>query len=201
MSKTFKLGEIKLDLPRGIVLVLLVLNLVAGWFVFFPLGGSAQDMDAQLSALRGQAKERRISLDRTKKLTANMDRGRKEGDDFVGAYFLSRPTTYSTVVDEVASMAKRAGVRVKEHGFVEDPVEGSDEMSMLSINGNYEGTYADLLHFLREVDMAPRLVIIEALSASPQQGSGVLNINMRANTFIREAPLAVVVAQNGGGAR
>ena len=147
-----------------------------------------------------------MSLDKTKKLTTNMDRGRKEGDEFVGTYFLSRPTTYSTVVDELSGMAKRAGVRIKEHGFVEDPVEGSDELSMLSVNGNYEGTYADLLHFLREVDKAPRLVTIEALSASPQQGTGVLNINMRANTFIREAPLTMTtttttVAQSSGGAR
>ena len=41
MPKPFKLGEIKLDLPRGIVLLLLVLNLVAGWFVFSPFGVSA----------------------------------------------------------------------------------------------------------------------------------------------------------------
>jgi Tfp pilus assembly protein PilO len=195
MPKNFKL-----DLPRIIVLVLLGLNLVAGWFVYMPFGGSAQDMEGQLSGLRAQAKERRMSLDRTKKLTSNMDRGRTEGDQFVATYFLSRPTTYSTVVDELSGMAKRAGVRVKEHGFVEDPVEGSDELSMLSVNGNYEGTYADLLHFLREVDKAPRLVTIESLSASPQQGSGVLSINMRANTFIREAPLATV-AQNLGGGR
>lgn len=195
MPKNFKL-----DLPRIIVLVLLGLNLVAGWFVYMPFGGSAQEMEGQLSGLRAQAKERRMSLDRTKKLTSNMDRGRTEGDQFVATYFLSRPTTYSTVVDELSGMAKRAGVRVKEHGFVEDPVEGSDELSMLSVNGNYEGTYADLLHFLREVDKAPRLVTIESLSASPQQGSGVLSINMRANTFIREAPLATV-AQNLGGGR
>lgn len=195
MPKNFKL-----DLPRIIVLVLLGLNLVAGWFVYMPFGGSAQEMEGQLSGLRAQAKERRMSLDRTKKLTSNMDRGRTEGDQFVATYFLTRPTTYSTVVDELSGMAKRAGVRVKEHGFVEDPVEGSDELSMLSVNGNYEGTYADLLHFLREVDKAPRLVTIESLSASPQQGSGVLSINMRANTFIREAPLATV-AQNLGGGR
>jgi Tfp pilus assembly protein PilO len=195
MPKNFKL-----DLPRAIVLVLLVLNLVAGWFVYQPFGGSAEEMEAQLSALRNQARERRASLERTKKLTANMDRGRNEGDQFLATYFLSRSTTYSTVVDELSSMAKRAGVRVREHGFVEDPVEGSDELSMLSVNGNYEGTYADLLHFLREVDKAPRLLIIEALSASPQQGTGVLNINMRANAFVREAPWTAV-AQNGGGVR
>ncbi len=195
MPKNFKL-----DLPRLIVLVLLGLNLVAAWFVYQPIGGSAEEIEAQLSALRNQARERKSSLERTKKLTANMDRGRNEGDQFLAGYFLSRSTTYSTVVDELSSMAKRAGVRVREHGFVEDPVEGSDELSMLSVNGNYEGTYADLLHFLREVDKAPRLIIIEALSASPQQGTGVLNINMRANTFVRESPLSEV-AQNTGGAR
>lgn len=34
MPKNFRL-----DLPRAIVLVLLVLNLVAGWFVYSPFGG------------------------------------------------------------------------------------------------------------------------------------------------------------------
>ena len=195
MPKNFKL-----DLPRLIVLVLLGLNLVAGWFVYAPWGGSAGEMEAQLRALRSQARDRNSSLERTRQLTANMDRGRSEGDQFLTTYFLNRSTTYSTVVDELSGMAKRAGVKVREHGFIEDPVEGSNELSMLSVNGNYEGTYADLLHFLQEVDKAPRLLIIEAVSASPQQGTGVLNINMRANTFVREAALPVL-AQNPGGAR
>ncbi|MCX6587365.1 MAG: hypothetical protein NTX13_12420 [Acidobacteria bacterium] len=195
MPKNFKL-----DLPRLIVLVLLGLNLVAGWFVYAPWGGSAGEMEAQLRALRSQARDRNSSLERTRQLTAKMDRGRSEGDQFLTTYFLNRSTTYSTVVDELSGMAKRAGVKVREHGFIEDPVEGSNELSMLSVNGNYEGTYADLLHFLQEVDKAPRLLIIEAVSASPQQGTGVLNINMRANTFVREAALPVL-AQNPGGAR
>jgi Tfp pilus assembly protein PilO len=195
MPKNFKL-----DLPRLIVLVLLGLNLVAGWFVYAPWGGSAGEMEAQLRALRSQARDRNSSLERTRQLTAKMDRGRSEGDQFLTTYFLNRSPTYSTVVDELSGMAKRAGVKVREHGFIEDPVEGSNELSMLSVNGNYEGTYADLLHFLQEVDKAPRLLIIEAVSASPQQGTGVLNINMRANTFVREAALPVL-AQNPGGAR
>ena len=195
MPKNFKL-----DLPRLIVLVLLGLNLVAGWFVYAPFGGSAGEMEAQLGSLRTQARDRSSSLERTRQLTTKMDRGRSEGDQFLSTYFLNRSTTYSTVVDELSGMARRAGVKVREHGFIEDPVEGSNELSMLSVNGNYEGTYADLLHFLQEVDKAPRLLIIEAVSASPQQGTGVLNINMRANTFVREAALPVL-AQNPGGAR
>lgn len=192
------LRNYKLDPPRLAVLVLLALNLVAAWFVYFPVGGSATEMEARLSGLRHQVSTHKGSLDRARRVTSNVDRGRKEGDDFLGQYFLSRPTTYSTVVDELATMAKRSGVQVKEHSFNEDPVEGSDELSMLSVNGNYEGTYADLLHFLREIDKAPRLLIIESLAASPQQGSGVLNINLRINTFVREAqPSAIAAAFRG----
>jgi hypothetical protein len=65
---------------------------------------------------------------------------------------------------------------------------------MVSITAGYEGSYADLLHFLRELDKANRLVIIESLAASPQQGTGVLNISLRLNTFIRETPVAAQLA-------
>ena len=78
MPKNFKL-----DLPRLIVLVLLGLNLVAGWFVYAPWGGSAGEMEAQLRALRSQARDRNSSLERTRQLTAKMDRGRSEGDQFL----------------------------------------------------------------------------------------------------------------------
>ena len=76
-----------------------------------------------------------------------MDKGRTQGDEFLGRYFLSRPTTYSTLVGELNQLAKSAGVRPKEQSFNEEEVEGSDELGMVSITAGYEGSYADLLHF------------------------------------------------------
>ena len=166
--------------------VLLTLNLVAGYFVYNPWGGSAEEMEQRLSDLRRQVAARHAGLQRTKQLAAKIDKGRTQGDDFLGRYFLSRPTTYSTVVNELHLMAKAAGVRVKEHAYSEEEVEGSDELTMLAITASYEGNYADLLHFLRELDKSNRLVIIESLAASPQAGSGVLSVTLRLNTFIRE---------------
>lgn len=174
--------------------ILLLLNMVAGWFVYSPLGGSADEMETRLSDLRGQVKSKLAVLKRSKELAAKVDRGRTQGDEFLGRYFLSRPTTYSTLVGELNQLAKSAGVRPKEQAFNEEEVEGSDELGMVSITAGYEGSYADLLHFLREIDRANRLVIIESLAASPQQGSGILNITLRLNTFIREAPLPAQVA-------
>lgn len=170
--------------------VLLVVNLVAAWFVYNPLGGSADEMEARLTDLQKQVAQRQATLKRSKDLAAKIDKGRVQGDEFLGKYFLSRPTTYSTLVGELNQLAKAAGVRPKEQAFNEEEVEGSEELGMLSITAGYEGTYADLLHFLQEIDKANRLVIIESLAASPQQGSGVLNISLRLNTFIRETPLS-----------
>lgn len=174
--------------------VLLLCNLVAGWFVYSPIGGSAEEMETRLMDLRKQVSSKQAVLKRSKELAAKVDKGRTQGDEFLGRYFLSRPTTYSTLVGELNSLAKAAGVRPKEQAFNEEEVEGSDELGMVSITAGYEGSYADLLHFLRELDKANRLVIIESLAASPQQGTGVLNISLRLNTFIRETPVAAQLA-------
>ena len=175
---------------RVVLGVLLALNLVAGWFVYSPLGGSAEEMETRLSDLQRQVGQKRAGLQRTKELAAKIDKGRTQGDEFLGRYFLSRPTTYSTLVGELNELAKAAGVRPKDQAYNEEEVEGSEELGMLSITAGYEGSYADLLHFLRELDRANRLVIIESLAATPQQGTGVLNITVRLNSFIREVPAA-----------
>jgi Tfp pilus assembly protein PilO len=174
--------------------VLLLLNAIGAWFVYSPFGGSAGEMEARLGDLRTQVAQKQAVLQRSRQLAAKVDKGRTQGDEFLSRYFLSRPTTYSTLVGELNQLAKSAGVRPKEQSYNEEEVEGSDELGMVSITAGYEGSYADLLHFLRELDRANRLVIIESLAASPQQGSGVLNISLRLNTFIRETPLPQVAA-------
>jgi hypothetical protein len=65
-------------------------------------------------------------------------------------------------------------------------VEGSDTLSMLTITANYEGAYADLLHFVHEVDRSPRLLIIESLNAAPLQGGGQLSVSIKLESFVRE---------------
>ena len=47
------------------------------------------------------------------------------------------------------------------------------------ITSEYEGTYPELLRFVNLIHRSPRLLIIETLRATPQQGSaGVLNIGL-----------------------
>jgi len=109
-----------------------------------------------------------------------------QGDEFLSDYFLARRTAYSTLLSELVDAAEKSKIKPKEHAYSTEPVEGSDSLSMMTITANYEGSYENLMHFVHQIDQSPRLLIIEGLNAAPQQGSGVLNVSMKIETFVRE---------------
>ena len=166
--------------------VLLLATIGAAWIVMYPPGGSAADLQRQLAALQTQTAAKRMLLASTRQHVAAVEQGRTEGDKFLSEYFLARRTAYSTLLSELVDAADRAKIKPKEHAYATEPIEGSDSLSMMSISANYEGTYANLMRFVHELDRSPRLLIIEALNAAPQQSGGTLNISMKIDTFVRD---------------
>jgi Tfp pilus assembly protein PilO len=173
-------------LMRTILGLLVVLNLIAAGLVMFPPGGSAEQLEQQLAALQSQALRQRKTLVTTREHVAAVEKGRSQGDDFLGNYFLGRRTAYSTLLVELGEAAKQSQIKAREHSYSTEPIEGSDSLSMMTITANYEGTYKDLMNFVHQVDASPRLLIIESLNAAPQAGSNMLSVNMKLDTFVRE---------------
>ncbi len=187
-------------LQTGVV-ALLVLNLIAAWFVYRPLGGSAQDLEQEAGGLRLQIAQRRTMLQKTRVNVTKVESGRVQGDQFMQGFFLARRTAASAILAELNSAAKEAKVKTKVTSFNEEPIEGSDTLSMMVITSEYEGTYPELLRFVNLIDRSPRLLIIETLRATPQQGSaGVLNIGLKLDAFVREDDgLPVVTPESASG--
>ena len=171
---------------RVLVGILAAANLIAAGLIVFPPGGSAEELERQLASLQTQAASQRPQLVRTRQHVAAVEKGREEGDQFLGSYFLARRTAYSTLLSELVAAADESKIKPKEHAYSTEPIEGSDTLSMMTITANYEGSYANLMRFIHEIDSSPRLLIIEGLNAAPQQGSGILNISMKIDTFVRE---------------
>jgi hypothetical protein len=171
---------------RFAALVLLGANLIALYFIFRPIGGSPSELRAQVADLQTQLRQRRGALERTRTLVAKIEKGREEGNDFMEEYFLPRRAAYSTVLSELMQSAAQAKIRPKESAYASEPVEGSDTLSMMQISANYEGAYADLIRFINLIDKSDNLLIIESLNATPQQGSDVLNVTVKLDTFVRE---------------
>jgi Tfp pilus assembly protein PilO len=171
---------------RVILGVLLLANLVALWMMLFPPGGSLEELENRYLAARQQSVQVTRNLERVRALAAKVQESRAAGDRFFASYFMDRRKAASTIVGELTSLAKQSGIRPKEHSFLMEAVEGSEDLSMMTVNGSYEGSYADLIQFVYRVDRSPRFLIIENLSATPQQGAGLLNVSVRFHVFVRD---------------
>ena len=194
MARSFKP---KLELPanwtrepkfviRAVLGVLLFANLVAAWMVFFPVGGSAERLEEQIATLRTQIQQRQASVKRLEQIVDRVQHAKQGTDTFISSYFLTSRTKSSTVVSELVKLAKESGMKPKEHAFAFDPIEGSDDLSMMTITGGYEGTYGDLVQFINRLDKSPRFLIVDSLNASPIQGSKNLSVALKMNTFVHE---------------
>lgn len=166
--------------------ILILANVIAVGAVIKPWGGSPEELDRQLAQLRSEAQQREVSLERVRKIVATVEKTRAGANGFLDQHFLPRRSAYSTILDALSTMAQEAHVRVKEHSFISEPVEGSGTMEMMVITGNYEGNYANLLEFVHKVDHSSHFITIDTLQATPVQGQPLLNVNMKLNVFVRE---------------
>lgn len=165
---------------------LLLLNLVALWMLISPPGGSAEELEERLMTLRSQLNQKKAVLKQTRGHAEKISLSQTEIQKFESEYFTNRRFASSTFVAELGKAAKDAGIRQKENLFLFDEVEGSEDLSMMTITASYEGTYPDLLHFINNLDRSPRFLILDTLTATPQQGSGILNVTVKLNAFVQE---------------
>ncbi len=175
-------------LVRLILGLLLLGNVAAALILFKPWGGSAEDLERQMSGLRQQVVQRQAMLGRTKALVEKAEKARQEGDKFLDRYVLNRRTAFSTLVAELDRAAVQSGIKSKEKSFQVEPIEGSDTLSMMTVSAGYEANYASLTRYINLLDRSQRFLVIESMQASPQQTGNVLNVNIKLNTFVREGP-------------
>ena len=185
--------------PRAWVPMLLgalaVANLLAGWFVWQTPGGSAGDLETQISASGAQVQRSAANLTRLRALVKKVETARKDQEQFVAHYFIDRRTASSSILTELTQAAAHSGLTPKEHGFSFEPVDGSDVFTMMTITANYEGRYSDLRQFISALDRSERFLIIEDVTAAPQQEPGKLTARFKINAFVRDS--ARIVAPGG----
>ena len=171
---------------RAVLGTLLLLNVIAAVILFKPWGGSAEDLERRLASMRQQLGPQQAALARTKALVEKVEKARSEGDQFMAKYMLDGRNTYSTIIGELDRAASQVGLKPRERQFQSEPIEGSDNLGMMTISANYEGPYLNVTKFINELDRSPRFLIIESLQAAPQPvGTGV-NVNFKLNAFIKD---------------
>lgn len=172
---------------RLIMGVLLAANLVAAAFAFHLFGRSSDEVAQELSTAQTNLVQQRTKLNRTRQITGKVETARSQGDQFLASFMTPRRKTFSAIVAELQQAADAANLKLKEGTIAPlDPVKGSESLSMLTVTAAFEGTYANLVKFVNELDRSPRFVIIESLAATPLPTNNVLAITIKVNTFVRD---------------
>jgi len=190
MLRNFNINVWPPNNPRAIIQLslgtLLAANLVAGYFVIRPIGGAPEDLQQQVVRIGDDIVKQKTNLEATRALSGKIEIGRKEGGDFLSKFFLPRRTAYSTIMTDLYDAANQSKVTPKDSTNNIEPVDGSDSLEMMQITANFEASYDNLLHFVNLIDKTNRLLILEGLNATPQQGAKTLNVMLKLDTYVRE---------------
>jgi Tfp pilus assembly protein PilO len=176
-------GQLKL---RIAVLALILFNAGALYFYLDPPGGSQQDLAAQDQQLRNQIAAMTVQDSRIRLMAARVESGSSQIADFQKQYFLPKRTAYGAVIEEIQRMAQVSGLQERDAGFSEEPIEGTADLSLLNIKANYEGTYPSLMRFLYETDKSPMLLMLDSLTATPEQKNGQISADIRFQAVIQD---------------
>jgi hypothetical protein len=167
--------------------ILLAANLVAASIAFHLFGASPEVLNQQLVAANARLQVDQAKLNRSRLLTSNIGRGKSEGETFLASYFTSRRSTYSTIINEITETARTAGMKMQESTIAPlDPIEGSDDLSMMTISVNFEGGFAPFVKLVNLLDRSSRFLILESMQVAPQPKGDVLNTNLKMHAFIKD---------------
>ncbi len=170
---------------RTVLGVLLVLDAAALFLYFDPPGGSRAELTAESQSLRTSIDTARKQAARLKVIAGKVELGGKESIDFESRYIYPKRLAYESIISEIQRMAQAANLVERDGQWIEEPIEGTADLSLLTNSVNFEGSYASLMRFLYEVDRSPKLLMLDTLTASPQK-AGQITAQVRFQAVIRE---------------
>jgi type IV pilus assembly protein PilO len=202
MPKNFSLGGMKLGasvrdprvVMRVIIGLLLAANLAAAVVAFKPFGGSADDLRRERQRLASQLTKLQERIKSSQELVDKVQTAHTQGDQFLDKYFMDVQTVSTSILVELSQTATEAGIKMGQAQFDHQAIEGSDSLVKWTITVGFDGTYANLVKFINQVDKSPRFLIIESMqAAAPQaQGGQSLNVTLKILAFVKDVPGAAL---------
>jgi Tfp pilus assembly protein PilO len=166
---------------------LAALNVLAIYLYIAPPGGSRRELTIQDESIRRDTQVRRAAAERLKLVSQKVQLGGEQTSRFSQQYFLPSRTAFAVLLGELLRLSSAAGLKEGQRSYSQEPIEGTDDLNLLTINANYSGDYSNLMKFVNEVDHSDQLLILDTLSATPlQQSAGILNVQMRFLAVVKD---------------
>lgn len=166
--------------------LILLFDFAFYFFAVRPLSTREREKRLFVSTLSKQVESKSKQIEKLRKVVANVEEAREQGDKLIKEITMIRRTAFSALVMELDTAAQRSGVEAHERAYDIQPIKGTERYGMVTISANFRGRYANLVKLLNRLDRSENFLIIESLAAASRANSEELHIKMKINTFVRE---------------
>jgi Tfp pilus assembly protein PilO len=157
-------------------LVLLGLNLRTG--------PSVQERRREIEQLQRQhdllAADVRRATDIQKKLAGVQ----REGDEFFKRELREASSGYSSVVADLGSLAKSAGLKTSAVTFRQQELAGRG-VTEVQVSATVEGDYPSLVSFINGLERSRNFYVLDSLMLASSSQAGSLKLNLQLRTYFR----------------
>ncbi|MGI4756314.1 MAG: GspMb/PilO family protein [Janthinobacterium lividum] len=183
-----------LNLHIAGAIFLLLVCLYLGVRLFLISSSTGTQGDAAIAAAQSRVAAAEASARQLRGLDAKL----QASDTDAARFYADRlPFAYSDVAAQLGILSKATGVRLSRASYVQAiPVDGATE---LRIDASVTGEYRALAHFVNGLERDKSFFLIENMALSGAQ-SGLVNLQMRIGTYIREPISNIAAGQPGAGA-
>jgi type IV pilus assembly protein PilO len=109
------------------------------------------------------------------------------------------PATYSAFLTELGKLQKDTGVRQTRVSYTPVPKESGSGLTEIHMEASLMGDYQPLMKFINQMERDKLFFVIRGVTLTGQQG-GVVNLRLRANTYLRPGTAADAAANDAANA-
>jgi len=109
------------------------------------------------------------------------------------------PATYSTFLEELGKLQKNTGVHQAGVAYTAVPKESGSGMTEIRMEARLTGEYPALMKFINQMERDKLFFVIRGVTLTGQQG-GIVNLRLRADTYLRPGTAADLAANEAADA-
>lgn len=109
------------------------------------------------------------------------------------------PATYSSFLAELGKLQKDTGVRQTRVSYTAVPKESGSGLTEIHMEASLMGDYQPLMKFINQMERDKLFFVLRGVTLTGQQG-GVVNLRLRANTYLRPGTAADAAANQAADA-
>ena len=164
-----------------VLVVLAIINLGFLTYLLWPGRSNQAKRRADEKALQQELAEKRRHAKPLEGVEAKLTKSR---EDVKKMYRERVPSRFSDITDQLHKLAQENGV-VAQRVQYDTEAAGLTGVERVEVNTNISGDYIRLAHFISALERDRFLFVVRQISLSEQQG-GVVNLQLRFDTFIKE---------------